>query len=348
MAHSRGPTIYRPTLEGIAAEARVSRATVDRVLNNRHNVRAQTRAAVLEAVARLGMVPGDLAELAPRAVPERVRVDIVMPAYRSTFFTILLRELKRQADERTDMDVKIHEVEGQTPQAIAEALLAVREDTQGVGLLAMDHPLIREAMRVLSRRDVKIVTLVSDIQSVPKLGYVGVDNRSAGRLAGYLSSILVDKGPRKAVLIHGLVTFRGQEEREMGFRHFLSEQADLQVVDVLQTEPETGHDYAMTRDLLTRHPDLAVIYNMSSGNHEIARAVRDSGKADSVVFIGHDLTDFTKEALLEGTIDIIIDQNPRVQVREAYQQLLRGVNGQEWNSHPLRIQIICRENIPED
>nr|WP_299723251.1 substrate-binding domain-containing protein [Devosia sp.] len=99
---------------------------------------------------------------------------------------------------------------------------------------------------------------------------------------------------------------------------------------------------------MTRHPDLAVIYNMSSGNREIVRAVPDSGKAGSIVFVGHDLTDHTKEALLQGTVDIIIDQNPRVQVREAYQQLFRGVNGQEWNSHPLRIQIICRENIPED
>jgi LacI family transcriptional regulator len=212
----------------------------------------------------------------------------------------------------------------------------------------MDHPLIREAMRVLSRRDIKIVTLVSDIQSAPKLGYVGVDNRSAGRLAGYLASVLADRGPTKVVLIHGLVTFRGQEEREMGFRHFLSEQTDLQIIDVLQTEPEPGHDYDMTRDLLVRHPDLRVIYNMSSGNREIARAMQDSGHAGDVIFIGHDLTDFTKEALLAGTIDIIIDQNPRVQVREAYQQLFRAAHGQSWNAHPLRIQIISRENIPED
>jgi LacI family transcriptional regulator len=76
--------------------------------------------------------------------------------------------------------------------------------------------------------------------------------------------------------------------------------------------------------------------------------MQDSGHARDVIFIGHDLTDFTKEALLAGTIDIIIDQNPRVQVREAYQQLFRGARGQSWNAHPLRIQIISRENIPED
>ena len=246
------------------------------------------------------------------------------------------------------MDIVVHEVAGQSPQAVAEALLAVRPDTQGVGVVAMDHPLIRESMRALSRKGVKTVTLVSDIQSVPKLGYVGVDNRSAGRLAGYLASVLGQKGPKKVALIHGLFSFRGQEEREMGFRHFLSEQPDLQVVDVVQTEPEEGHDHAMTLDLFAKHPDLGVIYNMSSGNREVARALQESGRGSDVIFIGHDLTDYTKEALLAGTMDVVIDQNPRVQVREAYEQLFRAARGLQWNAHPLRIQIICRENIPED
>lgn len=347
MTSSRGPTIYRPTLEGIAKAAGVSRATVDRVLNNRHNVRAQTRTAVLEAMARLGATRSDVIG-APTQSDRRVAVDVVLPAYKSTFFNIVLSELQRQARERTDMDITIHEVAGQTPQDIAEAMLAAREGISGLVLVAMDHPLIREAMRALARREVKIVTMVSDIQGAPRLGYVGVDNRSAGRLGGYLASRLAPRGPAEVALIHGLVTFRGQEEREMGFKHFLSEQSDLQVVEVLQTEPEPGHDYDMTVEMLRRHPKLAVIYNMSSGNREIARALQDAGRAKDVLFIGHDLTDHTKEALLAGTMDLVIDQNPRVQVREAYQQLFRAAHDQPWNCHPLRIQIISKENIPED
>jgi LacI family transcriptional regulator len=348
MTSHRGPTIYRPTLEGIAKAAGVSRATVDRVLNNRHNVRSQTRSAVLEAMARLGATPADLGVPREQIAEGRVSVDVVVPAYHSTFFSILYSELKRQAADRTDMDIVIHEADAETPQELAEAMLAVREETRGVAIVAMDHPLIREAIRALSRRNVKVVTMVSDIQGAPRLGYVGVDNRSAGRLAGYLASRIGARGPRQVALIHGLVTFRGQEEREMGFKHFLAEQSDLHVVEVVQTEPEPGHDYAMTRDLLNRYPQLAIIYNMSSGNREIAQAIQDAGRADSVVFIGHDLTDRTKEALLAGTMDFVIDQNPRVQVRDAYEQLFRSAQDQPWNAHPLRIQVICRENIPED
>lgn len=346
---ARGPTVYRPTLERIAEEAGVSRATVDRVLNGRHSVRSQTRTIVLDALERLGGVSRNLVpEPTPLAVAERVRVDVVVPANRSTFFTLLVSELRRQAAGREDMDILLHEVEGQAPQDISDAILALRENTQGVGVVAMDHPLIREAIRALTRRNINVVTLVSDIQGVPTLGYVGVDNRSAGRLAGYLAARLTGLRETKVALIHGLVTFRGQEEREMGFRHFLKEQSNLHVLEVAQTEPEPGHDYAMARDLLQRHPDLGVIYNMSSGNREIASAIQDEGRAGSLVFIGHDLTDHTKEALLNNTMDFVIDQSPRVQVRDAYEQLFRAARGQPWNAHPLRIQMICKENIPDD
>jgi LacI family transcriptional regulator len=349
MAHSRGPTTYRPTLDGIAKESGVSRATVDRVLNDRGSqVRAQTRQAVLDAVARLSAAAGPGPSQTADQNTEYVRIDMVMPVSQDAFFMTLRHEMSRQAASRGDVDLVIHDVGGSSPTEIAGALLNIRPDAQGLGLISMDHPLIRDAIRTLAQRGVKVVTLVSDIQSVPKLGYVGIDNRSAGRLAGYLSSTIVGKGQHKVGVIHGLVTFRGQEEREMGFRHFLSEQTDLVIAGAGQTEPDPGHDYAITRDLIAQHPDLSVIYNMSSGNRDVVQALADSGRGETIAFVGHDLTSYTKQALLSGQMNFVIDQNPRVQVREAYEQLVRADRGLPWNSHPLRLQIICRENIPDD
>jgi LacI family transcriptional regulator len=53
-------------------------------------------------------------------------------------------------------------------------------------LVAIDHPFVREAMRSLSARRLPILTLLSDISAAPTAGYVGIDNRAAGRLAAYL------------------------------------------------------------------------------------------------------------------------------------------------------------------
>ena len=62
----------------------------------------------------------------------------------------------------------------------------MRGQTQGVGVIALDHPTVREAIRSLSANDIKVVTIASDILHVPRVAYIGIDNRAAGRLAGYL------------------------------------------------------------------------------------------------------------------------------------------------------------------
>ena len=67
------------------------------------------------------------------------------------------------------------------------------------------------------------MTLVSDIAHAPRLGYVGIDNRNAGRLAGHLLGRFVPGSAGEVALFAGSLSYRGHEEREMGFRHILAE-----------------------------------------------------------------------------------------------------------------------------
>ena len=100
--------------------------------------------------------------------------------------------------------------------------------------------------------------------------------------------------------------------------------------------------------LLKRHKDIGAIYNIGAGNSGIARALDETELGSKVVFVGHDLTDNTKMYLLSGTMDAVIDQNPRLAAREAVQQMVRLVRGESWNMHPIRIGVVFKENIPED
>lgn len=74
----------------------------------------------------------------------------------------------------------------------------------------------------------------------------------------------------------------------------------------------------------------------------------DSGKSDSIIFIGHELTESTKRLLLNGTIDAVIDQNPRVEAREALATLISSIKAEPFDQQPPRVQVIFRENIPEN
>jgi len=337
----------RSTLLDIAREAGVSAATVDRVLNNRSGVRQRTREIVFETARRLGYLASD--HVASKSQVEKIRLDFVLPVGTNTFIKMLQDQLSLQGTARRDLDVEVHSIEGFNPDTLARKLHQLRDTTKGVGLIALDHPTVREALRALSANGVKVVTLATDILHVPRIAYVGIDNRQAGRLAGYmLGRLLGTREAKKVAMFAGSLSYRGHEEREMGFRHVLAEEfPNLTIVELREMRDDREKAYSEAAALLDRHSDLAGFYNIGAGNQGIARALRERNLQRSIVFLGHELTESTKQFLLDGTMDAIIDQNPRVEAREALNLLSHAVKGLPYEGHPPRLHVIFKENIPE-
>lgn len=337
----------RSTLIDIAREAGVSSATVDRVLNNRPGVRERTREIVVETAQRMGYISGSDAEPQTDILP--MRADFVLPAGTNVFIENLLNQIKEQAVGHPELDVHVHSIEGFNPDSLARALNELSGKAMGVGIVALDHPTVREAIRSLSSEGIKVATLVSDILHVPRAGYVGIDNRAAGRLAGYLLGRFLGKGENhKVALFAGSLSYRGHEEREMGFRHILAEEfTDLNIVELREIRDDRKRAYEEAVAVLEAHPDLAAIYNIGAGTQGIAQALQEAGRGKSTIFVGHELTEYNKAFLLNGTLDAVIDQNPRVEAREALNLLSRAIRGLPSEGTAPRLQVIFKENIPE-
>jgi len=342
--------VVRSTLTDVAREAGVSTATVDRVLNNRSGVRSRTREIVLETAQRLGYIAESAGGAMPARAPigETLRLDFILPAGTNAFIKMLHRQIEALAASRPDLDVHVETIEGFSPDSLARALRDLRGQTNGVGVIALDHPTVREAIRELATTDVKVVTIASDISQVPRTAYIGIDNGAAGRLAGYLVGRFLGAGPAKVALFAGSLAYRGHQEREMGFRHILTEEfPHLQIVELREMRDDREKAYSEASALLDRHRDLAAIYNIGAGNTGIARALKERGREHTTIFIGHESTEGTKPLLLDGTLDAVIDQNPRVEAREALNILSHAIRGTAYEAHPPRLQVIFRENIPE-
>ena len=337
----------RTTLADIAREAGVSTATVDRVLNGRDGVRERTRERVLSIAGRLGYIEETVPSTAKAVTP--VALDVVLPGGGNTFINNLATQIAEAGAQRPDVRLRIHSIEGFDPDGLARKLDSFHGASEGVGLVGLDHPVVREAIRSLAERGMPVMTLVSDISHVPRLGYVGIDNRAAGRLAGHLLGRFLRTDSGKVALFAGSLSYRGHEEREMGFRHKIAEDyPGLTIVELREIRDDTERAYREATALIERHPDLAGIYNIGAGNRGIARALTESGLARSVVFIGHELTEFTRRFLISGVMDAVIDQNPRVEAREAIDRLARAARGETRPDGPaIRIQAIFKENIPE-
>src|SRR5262249_38304166 len=152
-----------------------------------------------------------------------VVLDFVLPGGTNTYINDLAKMLERGTEAATNVRSRVHQIEGLNSDALAEKMRSLRNQTQGVRIIALDHPNVREAIRELNAANVPVVTMVSDIPGVPRIGYVGIDNRSAGRLAGHLLGRLMRGTPEKVALFAGSLSYRGHEEREMGFRHIFAE-----------------------------------------------------------------------------------------------------------------------------
>src|SRR5690606_2755928 len=107
-----------------------------------------------------------------------------------------------------------------------------------------------------------------------------IDNRSAGRLAGYLMGRLLGSGKHKVALFAGSLSYRGHEEREMGFRHILAEEfSNLEVIDLTEVRDDNERAYQAAKTHLEEHPAIGAIYNIGAGNRGIARALEEKGLA---------------------------------------------------------------------
>jgi len=337
----------RITLSDVAREAGFSTATVERALNNRSGVRLRTREIVVGAAQRLGYVSSPSSS--PNGDLAPVRLEFILPEESNMFMRALPGQFEAQAALREDVEVRVAAIEGFNPDRLAQALAKVPGAFQGVGIIALDHPTVREAIRGLSEAGVKVVTLASDILHVPRIAYVGIDNRAAGRLAGYLlGRFLGPSEPRKVALFAGSLSYRGHEEREMGFRRIVKEEfPNLEIVELREVRDDAATAYSEASQLLKRHPDLAGIYNIGAGSEGIARALDVLPSTSRPAYVVHDLTAHNRARLLDGTLDAVIDQNPRVEAREALNILSHSVRNLPYEYHPPRLHVIFRENIPE-
>jgi LacI family transcriptional regulator, galactose operon repressor len=334
----------RTTNSQIAREAGVSPATVDRVLNDREGVRERTREIVLQVAQKLGYFgPTEGEENA-----KDIRLDFVLPAGTNSFIRALRRHLLEESQARDGVCANIHEIEGFDPQRLSSKLEELRGKTDAVGLVALDHPQVREAINELARSGVRVATLLTDIPTVQKVGYVGVDNRAAGRLAGLLLGRFLPLGRNKIAVFIGSPAYRGHEEREMGIRSILAEEfPEMQIIETSEVSDDRDLAYTETMRLLEQD-DITGIYNIGSGNQGIARALREKHVAQKIVFVGHDLTGATRLMLLDRTMDAVIEQNPRVEAREIVRLLTSSVLGSTEPEYLPRLQVVFKENLPID
>ena len=347
-AHSR----RRANISDLARDAGVSTATVDRVLNRRGGVRLPTVHRVLSAASRLGyQLPPDL--LAGYQPPP-MRLAFVVPAGTNRYLQMLAETIDQSGEDTQPHNVTCRAdlVTGFNPKALADRLRRLAVDHDGIAFIALEHPLVREAVGAIHAGGVHVLTMITDLSNSARAAFVGMDNRAAGRTAGLLLGRFIastHQSGNKVAIFAGSLSYRGHQEREMGFRQIMAESFPrLEVIGRREGLDDPARNYAHAKALLDQHRDLVGIYNVGGASEGIARALAGVRRPQRVTFVGHGLTTDTRAHLVDGSCDAIINVAPDTLMRNAVRMFCNLRDGRPVASgiDPIPISIFVRENLP--
>jgi len=337
-------------LAAVAKEAGVSVATVDRVIHSRPGVKPHTAEHILAVIERMENGSPNITAT-NEARPDNLYFDIILPIGANAFFSNLEEEIREYANRPANrgLSVRIHRIKGFDPDALAENIELVSRQTDGIAIVAIESPKVREVVNRVVQKKVPVITLVSDLSGSRRMGYIGLDNRAGGRTAGYLMGRFLSGTEGTVLMLAGSPMLRDHEEREMGFRRVLGERfGGLKIISYLEDRDDDETAYQQVKKTINEHQDLVGVYDIGAGTQGIARALTESRRANDIVFIGHELTRFSREFLIDGVMDAVIDQVPRKESRMLIDMLERFASGEygEYDSETAPISVYFRENLP--
>jgi LacI family transcriptional regulator len=330
----------------IARQAGLSEATVDRVLNRRGGVRQSTVDEVHRAIADLHRQRSQV-----RLTGRTFFLDLVVDAparFSSAVRTALESQLPlvRPATFRA----RFHLAESPPVAGLAATLDGIaRRGSQGVVLKAPDHPLVVAAVERLADAGIPVVTLVTDLPTSRRVAYVGLDNRAAGATAAYLlDQWLPDDA---AVLVtRGTGTFRGEDDREMGFRATLRAlRPSRRQIDLIDPSGDDEVLRGRVREALAAEAEITAVYSLyaTGGNAATVAAFADAGRSCRA-FVAHDLDAENLALLQERRLSAVLHHDLALDLRRACHVVMQ-VHGalpgapRSWYSG---VQVVTPYNIP--
>ncbi|MEI1252268.1 LacI family DNA-binding transcriptional regulator [Rhizobium aouanii] len=333
-------------VKDIAFQAGLSTATVDRVLNGRPGVRRQTEMRVKAAIAELEkQQPGAMGSGRMLAIdivmetPQRFS-DAVRAAFEAEMATFLPGIFR----------CRFHFAEVMKPAELAQLLDRIRlRGTHGIVLKAPDVTEVAAAVARADAAGIPVVTLVTDLPNSARIAYAGADNRAAGETAAYLiGEFLGSDGGGKVLVTLSSGRFRGEEEREIGFRRVIrARYPDIGITEISEghgTDVATG---TLATAALAADPAINAVYSIGGGNRAVLAAF-DMAERPVRVFVAHDLDADNRALLAARRIGFVLHHDLKTDARSAFRAIMSRATALPRTVTPSlsSVEIVTPYNMP--
>ena len=341
----------KPTIKAIAEAAKVSRGTVDKVINDRPGVSIEVRKRVRKIARDMGYEP-NLAGKALAYQKNPLKIGVIILNKYDPYFQEVYRGVLQAYSEYEDfgISVEIRMMERISEDEQLRCIWELRkENIVALALSPLEEEGIIKAINELTKDNIKIITFNTDLQKIDKLCFIGQNLVQSGRVAGELMGKLLPAGGKVAIL-SGSTRIRALQERIQGFKEIIQEELQgLKIIEILENITNNDDSYNKAIHLVKKFPDLKGIFITANGIEGLGKALRELGRED-IKFICYDIFPGAIELIKSKTIDFAITQEPFMQgylpIKVFFEYFFKNQNPVS-NKIYTKLEIITKENIEQ-
>lgn len=303
------------TIKQIAELANVSRGTVDKVLNHRPGVKAETKTKVLKIAKELDYKPNFLGKaLVQSKVP--IKLGIILTPDYNPFIQEMLKGVNQARNEYqafgTEVTIKMP-ISLEPAEQISILNELENDEVTGIAVFPINDDSVRNKINQLVAKGITIITFNSKLEGTNDLCFIGQNHKKGGRTAAGLMCKLLPNGGEIGVIISSY-NLSCHKDRLQGFKDKIAEsKTPIQIVEIEENQDKKDEAFKLTLQYFNQHPNLNGIYITGGGVSGVGTALEMNDKTKEPFLICHDLVPDTLTLLHNGIVDFALGQNPEYQ-----------------------------------
>ncbi|MDZ7723091.1 MAG: LacI family DNA-binding transcriptional regulator [candidate division KSB1 bacterium] len=339
----------RPTIKQIAEMAKVSIATVDRVLHKRGKVKPETRQKIERIIKELDYQPNIFARNLVVGPSLKLAVLMPRPEQDGGYWKLPARGVEQASNNLKPFQVKVERFE--YDKFSAESFIKVSNkvlENQYNGLLIAPIQIkaAKDFIETLPKK-VPHVYFDSEIPNTRCLSTIHQNSFYGGRVAAKLFDWVI-QDPSTIAMVRVLPATYHINERIRGFCDYFKSREDLNLIEV--DVPENSKKiqvHEIYESILSKNRNLKGVFVTGSHTYEMADCISTVPVNRKIFLIGFDLVPANIEFMRSNVIDFLISQSPELQGFTGIYLLYRYLFFKEKvdKEITLPIEIITKENL---
>lgn len=340
-------------IKDIAELSGVSVGTVDRILHNRPNVSKSAREKVEKVLKEINYQPNMYA--AALAYNKSYKFTLLMPEHESEAYWEEIEEgALKCAEARRDFHVEVEIVHYKRfdPSSFASVSNDILGDLpNGVIIVPSELDVTQQFTDQLHEQNVPFILLDSYMPDLRPLSFFGQDSFQSGYFAAKMLMLIASK--EKEIMLlklvkNGKVASKQQDNREVGFRHYMRDHfpaINIIELDLPMEEDRSKFDIILD-DFFKSHPDLHHCITMCSKAHIVGELLLKTNRRN-VQIMGYDMVGKNAVCLRQGSISFLIAQHAFMQGYNCVETLFKAIVLKQ-KIDPVNympIELLTKENV---